>query len=340
MGLGPGPPRDHLSPGARAGAGGCGRLRVAGRSVPCDPARDDEPTDTSAGRPARRPALHGAARVSGVPDEAPRGAAAGRGIGWVPYLVLCGIGLTVGLAWIGPRAAEGLGTAGALAFWAAHVFPALGLLAATQMALARVAALSALPGIVQVALSAVAASLLFTPLALGIDALFDAEGSRDDAAIPLPLRAASEFAQFVVPFVLTWVLINAPSLMKLEAAGAPVPSGPDLPDAPGPSGEAEFRARIPGRLGRDIVALSAELHYLRVYTTRGDTLILFPFGRAVEVLRDARGMQVHRSHWVALDHVDALVTREGRLFCDMVRGPSLPVSRSCRAALRAALRSA
>ena len=101
--------------------------------------------------------------------------------------------------------------------------------------------------------------------------------------------------------------------------------------------EAEFWSRIPGRLGRELVAMSAELHYLRVYTTAGDALILFPFGRAVEIFQDYNGMQVHRSHWIALDQVDTVDTRDRRMTCVMIGGPDIPVSRSYRSALKAAL---
>jgi hypothetical protein len=260
------------------------------------------------------------------------------GVGWFPYLALCGAGLTMGLTWIGPRAAEGLGTLNAMAFWAAHVGPALVLLAVTQTTLSRVQRVAALPGLAQVLLTAMAASLLFTPVALAVDLLFDAEPSRDDAADPLLLVAALEFAQFAVPIGLTWTLINAPSLLRIEP-GTPDPPLPDLPPAEAQTTpeQAEFWSRIPRRLGRDLVALSAELHYLRVYTTLGDTLILYSFGRATDALLDARGMQVHRSHWVALDRVDEVTSRDGRMFCHMAGGPVLPVSRSYRAALRAAL---
>lgn len=263
------------------------------------------------------------------------------GLGWAPYLALCGAGLTMGLTWIGPRAAEGLGTLNAMAFWAAHVGPALVLLAATQQVLSRNDTIASLPGLAQVLLTAAVASLLFTPVALAVDVLFDVEPSRDDEGDPLLLSAALELAQFAVPIGLTWTLINAPSLVRIEARDGSPPArdgeGPLEQAAEAPPAQAEFWSRLPRRLGRDLVALSAELHYLRVYTTAGDTLILFPFGRAVDALREARGMQVHRSHWVALDRVDELVARDGRVFCRMAGGPVLPVSRSYRTALKAAL---
>jgi hypothetical protein len=260
------------------------------------------------------------------------------GLGWIHYLAICGAGLTLGLTWIGPSAAEGLGTLNAMAFWASHVGPALGLLALTQTSLSRLRTIASLPGLAQVLLTAMVASLLFTPVALAVDLLFDAEPSRDDEGDPLVLVAVLEFAQFAVPIALTWTLINAPSLMRIETATSDLAPQDDAPvEVEARSAQAEFWSRIPRRLGRDIIAMSAELHYLRVYTTLGNTLILYPFGRATDALVDMRGMQVHRSHWVALDRVDEVTTQDGRTFCHVAGGPVLPVSRSHRSALRAAL---
>jgi hypothetical protein len=218
------------------------------------------------------------------------------------------------------------------------VGPALGLLALTQTSLSRLRRIASLPGLAQVLLTAMVASLLFTPVALAVDLLFDAEPSRDDEGDPLVLVAVLEFAQFAVPIGLTWTLINAPSLMRIEVATPEAtPQGNAPVQSETKSAEAEFWSRIPRRLGREIIAMSAELHYLRVYTTLGNTLILYPFGRATDALVDMRGMQVHRSHWVALDRVDEVTTQDGRTFCHVAGGPVLPVSRSHRSALRAAL---
>jgi hypothetical protein len=262
-------------------------------------------------------------KESGYPGRGRTSLSGADRVGWIPYLMICDAGLTIGLTWIGPRAAEGLGTLNAMASWAAHVRPALTLLAVTQTVLSRTHRVAALRGLAQVLLTAVVASLLFTPLALGIDRLFNAESSRDEEGGLLLWVAAHEFAQFAVPIGLTGALINTPSLMRIEAGA--------------PSARAEFWSRVPRRLGRDLVALSAELHYLRFYTTLGDTLILYPFGRASDALQEVRGMQVHRSHWVALRHVDEATSQDGRMVCRMIGGLVLPVCRSHRSALKAAL---
>lgn len=265
-------------------------------------------------------------------------------MGWLTYLALCSIGLILGLTSIGPSASEGLGTLNTMVFWAAHVIPALGLLATSQVALAQIERFSSLPSIAQVFLSAIIASFLFAPVALIVDSFFAGQIAADSDDDGVLIQLASEMSHFFVPLVLIWALINAPSLLQLERVSAQPHEERDLPNqgvterVTANDAEAEFWARVPGRLGRQLVALSAELHYLRVHTTNGDTLILFPFGRAVDILHDQNGMQVHRSHWIALDQVDEVVTRDGRMMCQMIGGLSVPVSRSFRSALKAARR--
>lgn len=272
-------------------------------------------------------------------------------LSWPAYLALCGVGLTLALAWLGPSASDGLGSVLSVIFWACHVGSALILLAACQVMLGRTGLLTALPEAAQVVASALLAATLFTPIALGIDAAFPDSGGADDPEEPFFMAGALEFAALSVPVVLSWLLINAPSLLSIERLGRSrtvetAPAGPDaetpLPEVEEPADDplGELWSRIPGRLGHDLVALSAELHYLRVYTTHGETLVLFGFGRAMTLLDGRAGMQIHRSHWISLAHVDELVTAGDKVVCRMLNGLELPVSRTFRRPLREALKAA
>jgi len=115
-----------------------------------------------------------------------------------------------------------------------------------------------------------------------------------------------------------------------DAANAPTKESRQLVD---------LLSRLPRRIGTDIVAISAELHYLRVYTLTGDALILMSFGRAIEALGVIPGQAVHRSHWIALAHVVAVESDGDRVICRLDTGLDLPVSRTYRVRLRAALAS-
>jgi hypothetical protein len=114
-------------------------------------------------------------------------------------------------------------------------------------------------------------------------------------------------------------------------AGGPVAAAP--PPEPVPVG---IMRRIPASLGRPIVAVCAEDHYLRVHTPHGDGLVLGALSEAVEDF-EASGMEgarVHRSWWVAKGAVRTLETRGRRCFAHVGAGIEVPVSQTYREAAR------
>lgn len=114
------------------------------------------------------------------------------------------------------------------------------------------------------------------------------------------------------------------------------PQRPAAAEAATPPVDIAFLRRIPPRLGRDILCLGMEDHYLRVYTPLGDDLILLRLKDAEAELAGLDGLRVHRSWWVARRAV-AAVRRDGdRLMLDLVNGMSVPVSRANVAAVKAA----
>jgi hypothetical protein len=97
-----------------------------------------------------------------------------------------------------------------------------------------------------------------------------------------------------------------------------------------------FLRRLPPALGRDLLSLQMQDHYLQVQTALGSTLLLMRFRDAVAELEGV-GIQVHRSWWVAYSAMEAL-DRDGRSIRLRLRGGSLvPVSRACLPAVREAL---
>ena len=99
---------------------------------------------------------------------------------------------------------------------------------------------------------------------------------------------------------------------------------------------AGFLDRLPPRLGRDLLCLQMEDHYVRAHTSRGSDLILTPLKEAIADLGAAEGLQVHRSWWVARDAVAEPVTRGRNLVLRLTNGLEVPVSRTSVAKLRAA----
>ncbi|MDX8350648.1 LytTR family DNA-binding domain-containing protein [Cognatiyoonia sp. IB215446] len=251
-------------------------------------------------------------------------------------LIYLGVGtaLTIVLWLLRPAAGEGLSGVTALFFWALHVAIVLPLLYGAQELLGKLSYLDRLSPISATVVAGILGSVAFTPFAVGLDALFAAPNDSEDTG-PIWQLWTSEFGSFVFPISLVWVLLNARALSRLSVPR--LLADEEMTTAVDPEiseDEREFWSRMPKPLGKNIVAVSAELHYLRVYTTLGDTLILFGFGRSLEVLQRFDGMQIHRSHWVALPHVADLVRNGGSLRARLSNDIELSVSRANAKALK------
>jgi hypothetical protein len=97
-----------------------------------------------------------------------------------------------------------------------------------------------------------------------------------------------------------------------------------------------FLDRLPPRLGRDLLCLQMEDHYVRAHTARGSDLILTPMKDAIAELVGVEGMQVHRSWWVARAAVVQPLSDGRKLSLRLSNGLEAPVSRGSVARLRAA----
>jgi hypothetical protein len=93
-------------------------------------------------------------------------------------------------------------------------------------------------------------------------------------------------------------------------------------------------SRLPNRLGKEVVALEAEDHYLRVHTTLGSDLILMRLSDAIAAIGPDLGLQVHRSWWVAHDAILEFVRSEQRTYLTLHNGLLVPVGRTYSGAVR------
>ncbi len=107
--------------------------------------------------------------------------------------------------------------------------------------------------------------------------------------------------------------------------------------APRDAAPPAFLERLPPRLrGAELYAVRAEDHYLRLYTSRGEDMILMRLADALTELEGLEGAQVHRSWWVARSAVIDADRGNGRATFTLRGGAVAPVSRTYAAALRAA----
>ena len=96
-----------------------------------------------------------------------------------------------------------------------------------------------------------------------------------------------------------------------------------------------FRSKLPFALrSAAVLSLSAEDHYVRVRTDRGEALILIKLADAVAALGPETGVRIHRSHWVAHTAVRGLTRQSGRLGVRLDDNLVLPVSRAGQKLLR------
>jgi len=115
-----------------------------------------------------------------------------------------------------------------------------------------------------------------------------------------------------------------------QEAIAPLPPAVDGPEGP------RILRRLPPRLGRDLLCLSMEDHYVRLHTAQGSALVLMSLGQALEEVRGLEGLKVHRSWWVARRAVEGVVEDGRNLRLMLTGGLTAPVSRASVARLRAA----
>jgi DNA-binding LytR/AlgR family response regulator len=123
-------------------------------------------------------------------------------------------------------------------------------------------------------------------------------------------------------------------------------ASPDEPAAAAAPGEQptatpeyppEFVSKLPPALRRDILALEAEDHYVRVHTLHGSALVLMRLADAAALIDPRLGLRVHRSWWVAKDAVRALERTPGRAIARLVDDTAVPISRTHLPAARSAL---
>jgi hypothetical protein len=85
-----------------------------------------------------------------------------------------------------------------------------------------------------------------------------------------------------------------------------------------------------------LIALSAEDHYVKVTTVNGTDMTLIRLSDAMKEVGDTQGLQIHRSHWVALDQISDITRTNDRGTVTLSNGETRPISRSYMAAVREA----
>ena len=89
-----------------------------------------------------------------------------------------------------------------------------------------------------------------------------------------------------------------------------------------------FMRRLPAHLGKNILSLEAQDHYVNVTTDNGSALVLIRLADAIAELEGLEGLRIHRSHWVATNAISKTKRENGKLLVELSNGTALPVSRT------------
>jgi hypothetical protein len=266
--------------------------------------------------------------------------------------------LTAFFTAVEPAVTAGLPPWTAAGYWLLHIGAGLLAALAAAAALARTRWATRRAAWVVVLVSGLLGALLFAPLAVALEGLFDLPeaGGAEDVLDRLEARGgfavlAAEFLQVAPEFVGAWALLNASPLLRLAQAGNGAVADLDTGGEPAAQRDvaaaasvappstlpsATLLARLPPAIGSDVVLVTADLHYLQVETTRGRATLLGSLAQVDADLGDA-GLRIHRSHWVALRHVRRIWKSASGWQCEMRNGQRLPISRRRVAATQAAL---
>ena len=240
------------------------------------------------------------------------------GIFW--YFVTVTAVLSLGQILFEPAGVFGLKAWQLSVFILTQNFAALFILIAVTAVLSSVTGLRRVPDLVLIIFAGLVGTIFLTPIALGLEIWFMpqdlSDGTDPNKAFNI-VSLMTEASQVAVPLSVIWFVMNLPVLWQPDRG-----SGQDaLPSTAGLS------AKIPPAIGTDIIYMQAQQHYLKVTTALGTAFVLYPLKDAMEDVRALRGIQVHRSYWVALEHIKSLKGARQDACVVMNDGTEIPVSR-------------
>lgn len=275
------------------------------------------------------------------------------------------IALALLFAQLEPEPTRTLPWFAAWAVWIVHIGVGLALAIVATHATARWSVLSAAPAWSRLLVGGLLGSLAFAPLALGFERLFPmpVESPPDDvldhwAEAGGGLALVAEWLQLAPSYLVSWALLNlvplAPTVIReptaAPAGGASIPPvveeveevdarNGDAPITPPPEPLASsFFERLPTAIGRDLVRIDADLHYLQVRTALGRATVLGSLAEVEAALPEA-GLRVHRSHWIAIAHLRRVSKSAKGWACELRGGERVPISRRRLAEVRERLGS-
>ena len=95
-----------------------------------------------------------------------------------------------------------------------------------------------------------------------------------------------------------------------------------------------FFGRLPVELGKDLISLQAQDHYIKVTTNKGSEMILMRLADAEKELETIPGIRTHSSWWVSHRHIEDTERENEKTSIILSNGEKVPVSRTYAKAVR------
>lgn len=163
-------------------------------------------------------------------------------------------------------------------------------------------------------------TVIFTPLLYLVNGTISNFTGRADAEIPM-----LNMALFIV--------LMPPLITSIKRVFISRREDEQVPEEPR---KVRLQARLEPEAPGRIMHMSVRDHYVDVWTDQGFKSVLMRFSDAIAEAEDMPGLQVHRSHWVALDAVRSAEKERGRVFLTLNCGTKVPVSRGYHAVVEEA----
>lgn len=167
--------------------------------------------------------------------------------------------------------------------------------------------------------------------------------TRQDFIENTTARVFNIYLMYAVLGTMLWMFFNYRFLdarLREPADSETLSEATETDTASDPPGVDHILERLPHDKRGRICAMSAEQHYVRIYTVNGNDITLMRFSDALAHCSGLPGIRIHRSHWVNLDAIEDVSTDAARTTLSIRCGTeslTLPVSRSYRALVRDAV---
>ncbi len=203
----------------------------------------------------------------------------------------------------------------------------------------RFAAAHAIPVWIWLPLAALAAAVPMTLMVNGIAVSIFKFGAISGVVALYPYVVSISLPVVGMVHLLEWV--KAQRARPIDTAAPetvdPAPETTEPARAAAPTADTPLLDSVPARIGKTILCLEMEDHYVRVHTDRGDALV---HGRMTdfetELAGRVEGQRVHRSWWVARAAVSGW-TQDGKtMMLTLTNGKAVPVARDRQAGLKGA----